>query len=139
MPQLVGDDAGKFGCSDVACTVFVEKSARDKDAPVGCGKPVDRFDFIDMHLDPWQIQRARQVLVQGFQDWVGQFSGLGIQGLGSPPDRKSVHGNPVKQGEQDGGKAKHIYDMVHRHRPDKAIDLHQSNSHDVGPKFQKAK
>jgi hypothetical protein len=29
--------------------------------------------------------------------------------------------------------------MVHRHRPDKPIDLHQSNSHDVGPKFQKAK
>mmetsp|Transcript_23430 Transcript_23430/g.41136 ORF Transcript_23430/g.41136 Transcript_23430/m.41136 type:complete len:340 (+) Transcript_23430:5335-6354(+) len=111
MTQFMGDDAGHLGGGHSPLPEFVVKPAGDENPPIRCGQPVDRLNLVDVDLDPVNFQRARQLVTHLAQHRIDEFGRFLVKFARSAPDRKAVHGKPIKHSQQDRGKFDHDCDM----------------------------
>ena len=111
MAELMCNHAREFLGGDGAGFEFLVKTAGNEDPPIGGGKTIDGGDFVDMHLDPRQIEGAGQFRCHLAQGRVEQFCRFLVQLLRGAPSGKAIHGKPVEHGEKDGEDADHVSNM----------------------------
>jgi len=111
MAELMCNHARELLGGDGAGFEFLVKTAGNEDTPIGGGKTVDGCDFVDVDLDPRQIEGAGQLRCHLAQGRVEQFCRFVIQLFRGAPSGKAIHGKPVEHGEKNGEDADHAPNM----------------------------